>query len=66
MVADKKCHHERKLEQDVDETAAANRDDTITAQQELGQDAVSYGFYTMTMIVMDENKENARKKQIKS
>lgn len=50
------------LEQDVDETAASNRDDTIVAQQELGQDAVSYGYYTMTMIVMDENKEKCQEK----
>lgn len=46
-----------KLENAEDETAVTNRDDVIQAQQEVGQDAVSYGFYTMTLIVLDKNKE---------
>ena len=47
---------------DVNETAIANRNDVVEAQQELGQDAVSYGFYTMAMIVMDEDKDKCKDK----
>ena len=41
---------------ETDETALSNREDVVQAQQELGADAVSYGYYTMTMIVTDKNK----------
>ena len=55
----------QKLENSEDETAIYNRDDAIEAQQELGLDAVSYGFYTMTMIVKDENKDICNDKATK-
>lgn len=45
-----------KSENSVDETAVSNRDDVVEAQQEIGQDAVSYGYYTMSMIVTDKDK----------
>lgn len=50
------------MESENDETAISNYEDTTVAQQELGQDAVSYGFYTMTMIVLDENKNRCNDK----
>lgn len=44
-----------KLDDAKDETAEAHKADAGVALQELGQDLVSYGYYTMTMLVFDEN-----------
>ena len=46
----------------INETAVNYREDASEAQQELGQDAVSYGFYTMTIMVMDEDQSVCLKK----
>ena len=46
----------------IDETAVMNKDDVSVAIQELGQDAVSYGYYTMTMMVSDDNKDRCTDK----
>ena len=56
------AYTKEQLEQDNDETAISNRDDVVVAQQELGMDAVSYGYYTMTMIVLDKNKDKCSDK----
>lgn len=50
------------LEDDLDETAAFNRDDAGVALQELGQDYVSYGYYTMTMVVFDKDAQRCNEK----
>ena len=47
---------------DLDETAAYNRDDAGAALQELGQDYVSYGYYTMTMMVLDRDAQRCSEK----
>jgi len=51
-----------KLNDAIDETAVMNKDDVSVAMQELGQDAVSYGYYTMTMMVSDDNKDRCTDK----
>ena len=44
-----------KREDERDETAMYNKDDASAALQELGQDYTSYGYYTMTVMVSDED-----------
>jgi type IV secretion/conjugal transfer VirB4 family ATPase len=46
----------------VDEMALANRDDAGSALMELNQDAVAYGYYTMTITVMDDDPVRCRDK----
>lgn len=41
----------------IDESAVDNKEDAMAAQRELGADFVSYGYYTMTLIVMDTDKQ---------
>lgn len=51
------CFPETRSDENIDEHAIVNAEDSRTALMELNQDYVSYGFYTMTMFVFDENKE---------
>lgn len=44
------------MENAINQTAVSNREDAEAAQLELGQDAVGYGYYTMTLQVMDEDR----------
>ena len=46
----------------LDETAAANRDDAQAALNELGADYVSYGYYNMNIIILDEDKARCTEK----
>lgn len=46
----------------LDETAAANRDDAQAALNELGSDFVSYGYYNMNIIILDEDKNRCTEK----
>lgn len=47
---------------DQDPAAIYNRDDVTEAQQELGLDAVSYGYYTTTMLVTDHDYDTCIRK----
>ena len=46
----------------LDETALSNRDDAQAALGELGADYVSYGYYNMNIIVLDEDKNRVIEK----
>lgn len=45
-----------------DEQAVMNRDDATLALQELASDTASYGYYTMTVTLFDEDKDAVNKK----
>ena len=47
---------------DPDAEAAINKEDAIAALGELSQDAVVYGYYTMTVILLDKDAEKANEK----
>lgn len=49
---------ETRSENAIDENALNNSEDASGAAAELAQDAVSYGYLTITMFVFDENKEH--------
>ncbi len=46
----------------LNQTAIGNIEDVANAQIELGQEAVSYGYYTMAIIVMDVDKQQCDNK----
>ncbi len=46
----------------INQTAVSNKDDADAALMELGHDAVAYGYYTMTVQVMDENRDRCNEK----
>ncbi len=49
-------------ETDIDENSLINRDDSAEALQELNSDLIGYGYYTMTITVMDDDKERCTAK----
>ena len=51
-----------KMDDAKDETAESNKADAGAALQELGQDAVAYGYYTMTMLVFDKHAQHCADK----
>jgi type IV secretion/conjugal transfer VirB4 family ATPase len=46
----------------LNETAVENKEDVSASLIELGQDAVSYGYYTITVIVTDTDKDICKEK----
>ncbi len=51
-----------KMEDAIDESALGNKEDAAAALRELTDDFVSYGYYTMTLIVTDKNKQTCTDK----
>ena len=47
---------------DVDESAVINRNDAANALLELNQDMVGYGYYTITIQIMDDREDAANEK----
>lgn len=47
---------------EVNQSALDNAADAAQARKELNDDSVSYGYYSMTMIVMDKDKKRAKEK----
>jgi len=46
----------------IDETAILKKEEVTVALQELNTDCVGYGYYSMSVIVLDKNEEQANKK----
>jgi type IV secretion system protein VirB4 len=49
-------------DEDVDESALANAEDANTALMELESDAVSFGYYSLSILVMDKDREKCKEK----
>lgn len=52
----------RKESPEINETAILKKDEVSLAMQELNMDYVGYGYYSMSVIVLDENEEDVKKK----
>lgn len=61
-IARKAVTKEAPTENDSDEAAIINKDDLTVALAELSEDLVAYGYYTMTVIVKDDDAKKCNEK----